>query len=52
MKLFSVSTRVQNETAFTYWGAQPDPKNRWKLKTWTRPAGEHLDVQRTTTWPA
>ena len=25
----------RNETTFTYWGAQPDPKNRWKLKTWS-----------------
>ena len=34
VKLYSVLDPLQNETAFTYWGAQPDPKNRWKLKTW------------------
>ena len=45
VKLYSVLDPLQNETTFTYWGAQPDPKNRWKLKTWADRLGEHLDLQ-------
>ncbi len=35
MKLYSVIDYRGNETTFAYWGAQPDAKNRWKLKSWT-----------------
>jgi YD repeat-containing protein len=40
VKVYSVRDPNGRETLFTYWGASPDPKNRWKIKTWTDRAGK------------
>lgn len=33
-KIYSIRDPRGTESAFTYWGSQPDPKNRWKVRSW------------------
>lgn len=40
VKVYSIRDPRDKESTFSYWGPTPDPKNRWKLKSWTDRAGK------------